>query len=116
MARIEANPDRGRLDRLLDLPGSFDVRSGLVVQRRFVAALPAERHGHLDTFREAPPAILVQAEAAVFGRLAWTRTADVASGVGQRRLRSESVAGAHGVEDIEQTGEAPESGPHLVQL
>src|SRR5205823_2181882 len=92
VASVEAQSDRGQIEHLLDLPRSFDVGTGLVVEGRLVAPRTAALGSHLNAFGKAPPRVLIETERWIFGRLSRARTAEVAANVSEGRSRGETVA------------------------
>src|ERR1700693_335319 len=90
------------------------VGAGLVVEGWFVVALSAACDRHLDALREVLPSFVVEAEGAILGGLARPRAAKVASGIGERRPRTQPVAAsAHRIEDVQQRVEVAHSSRHL---
>ena len=83
---VEDDANVGQLKEPLDLPGRLHVRPGVVMEAHVEAALLGELGGARDSFREAPPAVFVQAQRAVRGGPA---------GIGQSLRRA--VVGEDGV-------------------
>src|SRR5258708_5983161 len=105
IAAIGSPPPRSRWPvsrhRPIDVPWRFDMRAGLVMEGRLVTALPAAGNGHLDSLGEVLPPFGVEAQRAIVRSLARTRSAQVTSGVGERRpWLGSSVGGRHRVEDL----------------
>src|SRR5579872_7330592 len=116
VSRVEAEPDRGELEHLLDLPRGLDVGAGLVVEGRLVAPLAAPGHRFLEVAGETPPLLGVEAERAVCRPLARARAPEVAAGVGKGRLRLETVLRGDRVEHVEQALEVFQDLRHLLRV
>jgi hypothetical protein len=110
---LQAQPDVGAVEHLLDLPGGFHVGPGLGVERGLIATVAAAADHPGQAAGEPAPAVTVQAERALRGRPERQAAAFPAPGVGQGGPRRRAwQVGPDGVERVQQLIQA---GQRLVQ-
>ena len=84
MAGVQAQTDVRELEHPLDLPWSFDVCPGLVMEGGFVPSIAAPSDHVAEADAEPLPGIGIEADAAVVDGSTGTRSTDLAAAVGER--------------------------------